>query len=258
MKHFFSILACCLFSAILLSQNADFKELKYVDVILLKDRSVYQGRITRMDESNVYLANIGGYEQVFARKSIKKIRQVCLNCSALKEQAIKNVKEPNTFHGLYHHFSVGIVSSEKTLPGGNLTWTSGYFVRPRLGVGLGVGIQSYGDYANLEKQNEKAIVTTPVFAELRAYFADGKRTPYVSMAGGYGFMRFSEYGKGGYYFFPSLGTQLSRDNGGNFTLNFGLLMQKVAYDFGSSNFDYQIIQRDIILRRWTLQFGMKF
>jgi hypothetical protein len=277
MKYIFSLCFLTLYASVLLSQNADFKGIKYLDVIKLNDKSVYQGKIVLINDNVVILENIGGYKIELQRKDIKNIQQVCLNCNTLNDKIAEKLnedysisvnkngaieieskdKEP-AFKGFYHLLSVGFITSDKTLPGGNVNWTSGYFIRPRIGLGAGLGVQSFGDYTDLTSSQNKQIIMTPVFADVRVYLKESNRTPFLSLAGGYSFPQFNTYAKGGYYFFPSVGTQLLKGKGTNFTLNFGFLVQKIAYNFGESNYDYQIINRDIILRRWALQVGMKF
>jgi hypothetical protein len=274
MKKIILYLTLCFYSAVLLSQNT---ELQYIDIVKMNDKSIFQGKILSIDEKVVVMENVRGFKFDIIRKDIKTIKQACLNCKSMNDKiaeewdnlyetkigedgSVKFVLKDATryFTGFYHQLSAGIISSEKTLPGGGVTWQSGYFIRPRIGLSLGTGVQSYSDYTNTSNGNFKSIIVTPLFIEAKTYLKKSMRVPFIALAGGYGKPQFDDYAKGGFYFSPSIGTQFSSDKGTNFMLSLGFLSQKITYDYGASNFDYQIIRRDLTIRRWTVQMGMVF
>ncbi|MFZ4543138.1 MAG: hypothetical protein ACOYOA_03740 [Saprospiraceae bacterium] len=239
-------------STILSAQNVDPNDLKYIDIIKLKDGSVFQGKINKLTDQTIEMEILGGAKANFSRTDIMKIEQRCLNCGQAVRVEGSSITKVKSF---YHHIAVGSISSSSILPGGNLTWSSGYQIYPRMGVGAGIGVQSYGDYQNSFDPYPKAI---PFFAETKLYLKDSRHSPYFDLKGGYSITPFHSEAKGGYFFFPSVGTKFGKLENSSFTVNFGMLVQKMSYHFDSQNSDYQITDRNLILRRWTLQVGMLF
>jgi hypothetical protein len=97
---------------------------------------------------------------------------------------------------------------------------TGYQFDSRLFAGLGVGLNY-----NFDRRNPG--IAFPLFADIRFDFLESGTRPYVSMAGGYLFMRYSRdyvYNiydtRGGLFFNPSIGLKLSASK--NVVLNFGI------------------------------------
>jgi hypothetical protein len=61
--------------------------------------------------------------------------------------------------------------------------------------------------------------------------------------------------KGGTFFSPNFGFRLGANPTSNWTLDFGMRLQKVSYSEGSFGFR---LNRDLLFRRYTIRAGLIF
>ena len=112
---------------------------------------------------------------------------------------------------------------------------TGYQFDSRLFTGIGVGLNY-----NFDRRNPG--IAIPLFADIRFDFLESGTSPYVSMAGGYSFIRYSrdsDYTRGGLFFNPSIGLKVSASK--NVALNFGIgyrIQEYDGYDYPPSYYYY--------------------
>ncbi len=154
-------------------------------------------------------------------------------------------------------FSVGFLSAnagdyKKGEPGtvAHLTFT--YAPWNFHAIGLGVGSQLPAATSNF--------LHMPVFVHYKSWISQ-KPMIKVGMNGGYGFAFTDESiniteAKGGLMANPFVGIKLNRSNDWAWTLNFGLLYQKLYYKYGDA--DIWGSETEIDLKMWRFMFTTSF
>lgn len=107
-----------------------------------------------------------------------------------------------------------------------LQFNGGYFLRPWLSVGAGIGVDHY----------QQLIV--PVFGQVRAYWPGWSTSPYLSLQAGHGiaveklFDRPEfDVSRGGHFWYPSIGIRLASRRQADFHLDIGYKFQRVTEEF---------------------------
>jgi hypothetical protein len=229
------------------AQNTVNQEINYKDIVKLKDGSEFIGAIKAIDDATVTMVILGGHEVKIPRAAIKNIKQKCSNCNiSFRLSEEKNKK-------YYYQFNTGTITGNDNI-GGSFTNSFGYHLSSKLGVGIGVGVQSFGDYWD-------RINTIPVFLEGKYFFAKNAVTPFCQVQGGYGIAKLNDNAKGGLYFQPSIGVAFRKNELLDFNVSVGFLAQKMTYHYPTNaDFIYYnyIAHRDLSLRRWVIQGGVSF
>ena len=99
----------------------------------------------------------------------------------------------------------------------------------------------------------------PLYLQTRGYFTQHRVSPYYSIDFGYGFAKDTHDNAketdGGRYFYPALGYRFGASGGGNFTMDFGIKLQKGHFlrvnNWGSDD-------RNVKFRRFAFRLGWLF
>lgn len=229
-----------------IAQNTNSQEINYKDIVKLNDGSEFIGTIKQLDEVNITMLILGGHEIKIPRTSIKNIKQKCYNC---KSQSSSLVEKKKNF---YYQLNTGAITGNNNL-GGSFTNSFGYTINSKFSTGIGIGIQSFGDYSN-------RINTIPLFLESKYLFTKNVVTPFCQVQGGYGFANLNDNAKGGLYYQPSIGVAFRKNSTLDFNISIGFLSQKMTYKYPTTNdiFYNYITGRDLSIRRWVIQGGITF
>ena len=139
----------------------------------------------------------------------------------------------------------------------------GYFISPQIALGIGLGYEEF--YSDITPEQQKYIFL-PVFVHARAYLLDKTLSPYVSFDFGRSISARKDYNderqvKGSYIFKPSLGLRWATRNRFNYLIEFGYKMQRFSVDksdFSREIGAFRILSADVLLQRYTLNFGLIF
>lgn len=247
MKVIHIIISVLLLNFGVIAQEANSQAITYKDVVSLKDGSEFIGTIKQIDDTNITMLILGGHEIKISRSSIKHIKQKCSNCAGhLKLMAERHKK-------FYYQFNTGAITGSNNL-GGSFTNSFGYNLSSKLGVGAGIGVQSFGDYYD-------RINTIPLFLEGKYFFTKSIVTPYCQVQGGYGIASLNDNAKGGLYYQPSIGVAFRKNEMLDINVSIGYISQKMTYNYDTlvDVFYYNYIsKRDMVIRRWVIQGGITF
>lgn len=227
MQRQFSVLFFCLFCCanyLLAQQNG----LQCHDVVYLSNGSKFQGRITQYaPDGSLEITTWNGLEISIPSETVRRIVQ---NCKKGKMATSYDFKE----QGLYNATRLGTLigqsyRGENTL-GFTLSHTVGWMFRRKLGVGVGVGVETF----NMDS-GEPA--TYPVFVEARGYLQAKRTAPFWSVGAGWalaGSNTTSSWGReeswsGGWLAKGQLGYRL----GNHFAFFGGLCVQKKTRNWQS-------------------------
>ena len=224
------------------------------DVVYLKNGSIFRGKIITYEIGNQLELKIdSGKTIVFKDEHIKKIVQNALATDQPAKEKIYNFKEK----GLYYATSIGYIGGNEQFGdyrnGLSAHHITGYQIHRLLGTGLGVGI----DYYNV---NLGTVV--PVYGEVRSYLKAANLSPYISLAGGFGFPvlpknSFITDTKGGIFIHPSAGFRFGASENANMTASLGLQWQKATYTQVFSDGTSQNEDR-YTFKRFTFKIGVLF
>ncbi len=161
-------------------------------------------------------------------------------------------------NAFYHEFRTGFLFGADEVSFAVHT-LNGYQFNQYLGTGLGIGLNTFGDY-----------LTMPIYATVKGYILDRKVSPFYFGDVGYGFAwrnnNNSDYYqvsnlKGGYYWQLGMGYQVNFFNSA-FTMAIGYTNQDSQADYsynpgywGGSGFD---VSEKRLLRRVSLTVGFLF
>lgn len=137
---------------------------------------------------------------------------------------------------------------------------NGYTLNNRLMLGLGTGLDKYGDF-----------MMTPVYASIRGLIIERKVSPYYYLNTGWGFLwnpkdqeDWIDYQEshGGFYLQPGLGYQINMKESA-LTLSAGFRFQKTSMSYTMRGWDWggqseTVIDEERLLRRFVVSFGFTF
>jgi len=253
-KYLF-IIFCIGLASIAIGQ--DKQQFAYHDVIYIEGGSILRGTIIEYDKDKsgtLKFELLSGALIDIQLDQIKKITNEPIKYK--KEKGARKVYEFQE-RGLYHFSSFHIsmandaFRNDLTL-GAGIHHISGFKFNRWLGAGLGVGIDYY--YPGSGE------TFTPVYAEVRGYTKAANFSPMYSIAAGYGFTSTNENtniveSKGGLMFYPSIGFRMGGNPNANFTLDFGMKIQKgtFTYDWG-----WELREQRMLYQRFIIRTGILF
>lgn len=223
-------------SAVVAQKKGAAKE----DVMYLKNGSVLRGKVVDSSRDTVVRIQVMG-GSIFAhslteidtlvREQAIKENEYFQYANSLSRQKIDlSALKGTWFHHTNMKVSVGYNSNQ---PVGviALQHSSGYFVKPWLGIGAGASIERNAGYTLM-----------PVFASFRGILSNTPNSFYYSCDVGYNvaFMgeannnwgwRTMTKAEGGLYIHPALGIRFFSPSRLHFTLDVGYVLQKVSYTY---------------------------
>ncbi|MDZ4680683.1 MAG: hypothetical protein SH848_03555 [Saprospiraceae bacterium] len=237
------------------------------DVVYLKDGSVLKGLIVNYEQGatlNFRLQN--GEEIVINDSEIARIVQDVREPKSTSYDELINGKtkaKPKEQvygfreRGFYNAVMLGSLntrSGNEFKMGLSFHNVVGFQFSQWLGIGLGLGIETYG--------TDDDEVIYPVFAEFRGYFNKKIKAPYYTLGAGYGFMTTNEKefiteARGGWMLHPAIGMRFSGKKHSNLTADIGYKFQK-AYFRRDFSFNGDIEIRDVLYQRLIIRVGLLF
>lgn len=249
------------------NNKASANKEELTDVVYLKDGSVLKGLIVNYEQGatlNFRLQN--GEEIVIIDSEIARIVQDVREPKANSYDELINGKtkakpKDQTYNfkerGFYNATMLGSLntrSGNEFKMGLSFHNVSGFQFSRWLGIGLGVGIETYG--------TDDDEVIYPLFAEFRGYLNKKIKAPYYTLGAGYGFMatnkkEFITEARGGWMLHPAIGLRFSGKKHSNLTADIGYKFQK-AYFRRDFTFNGDIEIRDVLYQRLIIRVGLLF
>lgn len=252
-----------------------------VDFLYLYNGSIFKGNIISETPQEVVLQLTNNKIVKFMAKEIKSIqRNRPANSKPSVEESEPYTGASNTHNYDYRYISAAKKPKEKkeyafreqgwfnrtsfTMPNGvyqsealfgaGLHHLTGYQFNRMLGVGLGLGFDSF--------HPERGENVASVYGEVQSFLTKAKTAPFASFGAGYGFAfrnrnNFITNAQGGLRFHPAVGLRLGADKDLNLLLDVGYIFQTATY---TRKFDFidQTEVRKIDFRRFTLRLGAMF
>ncbi len=232
---------------------------EWPDTVRLKNGSVFIGKILEYEpESRLRLqlkdggmlelqpAEIqGGKDQ----PSLEKVR----NAPSSPSEDGYHFREKGLYHATYFAALSGS-SQGKFQLGLGLHHTTGYQIHRLLGIGAGLGIDTYSF--------EEEETLYPAFLEARGYLSEKPISPYYSGSVGYGFAfrnndEMLEKAEGGAFFRLALGLRLGAGKWTNVLASLGYQFQQARFEKrNSSTGELEI--RQLEYRRILMRIGLIF
>jgi len=274
-----SIVLCIMalfFAAVQAQQKTDNTS----HTITLKDGTVYQGIIQQYVEGEKLILQLGpNIVKTIKDKDIKKVIQNGAEASANAQVADAENKARKTYQfnesGFYFESNAQLMLGNsaffntpengkkinKVDPGIGAQLIGGYQINRFIGIGAGIGLDYY--YLNSGE------TLMPVFADVRGYLLKSNVSPMYKLQAGYGIAfldedRGMESAEGGWMWYPALGVRLGGAETANFTLDFGVKIQKANYIFNATNVNqwWNIrnvrIENDMVYRRFVVRTAILF
>jgi hypothetical protein len=205
------------------------------DVLYLRNGQQLEGRIVEYQQGGRLLFRLSSGEVLELREEeVERILQKGYLPAAERDEAPAPAAEPKPYQfkerGWYNALYFATMNSggpESGLRMGiGLHNSTGYQLHRLLGLGLGVGIDTYG------LSDGKSIY--PLFAEARGYLLKKPLTPYYSFCAGYGFAFKNRSAaiidaEGGAMFRGVLGLRLGASADTNVLLGIGYQYQEAAF-----------------------------
>ena len=233
------------------------EQVEYYDVVYTNGGNVFRGKIKEYQVDGFCKLILLSGTEINLNKS--QIRKIVSEPIKYKKEKAKGTRKNYEFKekGFYNFSSFNISMSNDAFRNG-LTYgagihhVSGYQFNRWIGLGLGIGMDYY--YPGSGE------TFTPIYAELRGYTAAKNFSPMYSIAAGYGFTTTNENAnivetKGGYMLHPSFGFRMGGNPNANFTLDFGIKMQRgtFTYDWG-----WEIRKQRMLYKRFIIRTGILF
>ncbi len=194
-----------------------------------------------------------------------------INFGDYQPTKLASIKDPTTFfhrqRGYFHATEFQLVIGQGSGGFGysnvSLQTVNGFAFNPHLMVGLGTGLDKYGDF-----------MFTPLYASVRGLVMERKTSPFYYLNAGWGFMwkpedrqqdwvniDYQDYG-GGYHLQGGVGYQINM-KGSALTLGMGYRLQKTSLSYSMSAWDWNgetetEIDEKRLLRRLVLSAGFTF
>jgi len=248
------------------NKGATAKE-ELTDVVYLKDGSVLKGLIVNYEQGATLTFKLqNGEEIVIIDTEIARIVQDVREPKSTSYDELMNGKvKAKPKEQVYEFrergfYNVMMLGSLNTRAGNEFKMgvsfhnVSGFQFSRWLGIGLGVGIETYG--------TDDAEVIYPVFAEFRGYLNKKIKAPYYTLGAGYGFMTTNEKefiteARGGWMLHPAIGLRFNGKKHNNLTADIGYKFQR-AYFRRDFTFNGDIEIRDVLYQRLIIRVGLLF
>jgi len=225
----------------------------YQKVVFLNNGNILKGQIFDEDDTTLKVEILGGSIFVVKKVDIIKIEEekVPKQFRGKGDYIIKNT-------GYYHTANLGFLFGrnqwDDLIAGVSAHYTFGYQYNRLLGVGVGVGADSYFYY---DTEN-----VYPLYLEARGYFSEKPFSAYYSAQMGYGiaavqsnnFLGMLE-ANGGLYLHPKIGFRFPSRSNVAFTMEIGYSMQHAKYSFDNWQGRYE---DDLTFHRTSIRFGLQF
>jgi hypothetical protein len=248
----------CLKSAQIFAQTE--KPIEVETIVHLKNGVVIRGQMIEWKQGDhLVIKTRDSLELQFSESQIDRIKQKRYG----GPEAVVNHSYQFRETGWYNATNFGFILNNKNddgqqLPSFMLSNATGWQVNRLLGIGAGIAVDHYGQ--------EQLLYFVPIFIDLRTYLSTQKRSPYFNLMIGKGIPVENKMDelqsnstiiekKGGTFFSPNLGFRLGANPTSNWTLDFGMRLQKVSYSEGSFGFR---LNRDLLFRRYTIRAGLIF
>jgi len=245
----------------LLAQEPETPKL---DTIYLKSGGMMVGKMLRYNQKRgVVLEKKYGTYTIIAADNIRSISLHSGSASEGKAKIKLPTEKPYHFRETGFYFTTmgsmlnGIDPAGETETGFGLEATTGYMFHRLVGVGLGVGFDTYSIINN----NAPAIF--PVSVEVRGYLMERNWSPYYALRAGYGFAAKDEErnineAEGGAMFHPAFGLRLGAREDVNFAMDVGYRFQRATVERDVSAWRREIQEQRIWYKRLTVRFGIIF
>ncbi|MFK7948395.1 MAG: hypothetical protein AB8G11_12465 [Saprospiraceae bacterium] len=224
----------------------------YEEVIYLTNGSVIRGDVIKQTKEEIKIQIAGGSILVYKMSEVDRITK-----EEKKEKEKRRTKDFTVQDtGFYHAVSFGLLPGQGEFGnfafGGSLHYVFGYQYKPIIGVGLGVGTDSY-IYSEIRN-------IIPVYLEARGYLKKQPFAPYYSVQAGYGFALVNDTwnmtdASGGLMIHPKIGFRFPSRTNAAFTAEIGYLFQQASFTFDDWQGRYQ---DDVNFRRISVRFGVLF
>lgn len=237
------------------------------DVVYLKDGSVLKGLIVNYEQGATLTFELQNGEKILVQdaeiaKIVQDVREPKANSYDELINGSKKAKPKEQVYefkerGFYNAMMLGSLNTRAASEfrmGLSFHNVSGFQFSRWLGIGLGLGVETYG--------TDDDEVIYPVFAEFRGYLSKKIKAPYYSFGAGYGFMTTNEKefiteARGGWMLHPAIGIRFSAKKRTNLTADIGYKFQK-AYFRRDFNFTGDIEIRDVLYQRLVIRVGLLF
>ncbi len=153
---------------------------------------------------------------------------------------------PKGYRGRVEAGEITDIADGGIYAGFSVSTTHGYQFTPDFFLGAGIGL----DY-----HHGLRTVFMPIFVNLRGYFTDKRKTPFVDLKIGY-----SPINKTGLYLSPSVGLSFGRSKKCAFNLSIGYNMQQYRFYYREYyGYGYAVeYQNKKLLNGVSLKFGVEF
>ncbi len=219
------LLICSLVGGLVFGANA--QTIDRIDQVYLQGSNLLQGTVVDTLDGQLRLRIVGDSLLEIPLGLVQRVKE--------GRHGLLHTLKGRTVHAAGTYFSVnaGTLSAKNYVDWlEDLRWamsvqfSAGYYVKPWLSVGAGLGIDTYEE------------LVTPVFLEAKVYTPGAATAPYFSLQTGYGIAVTRLFNKdefdrsrGGFMWYPSVGIRLASRRNADFHLDFGYKFQKVVHHF---------------------------
>jgi len=261
MKEILSI--CTLFLACLglSAQTTEYVDTAKIDVVYLKDGSIFRGTILKYyPNATLKMRILGGAKVRFDAKDIQRINQGLETPDRLGLKAKTYVK-PFSENGVQHTAYLSLLNgttpwASDYILGLGLNYAVGYKLDPKHTFAIGSGV----DYYYLAQRE----MLVPIFVEAKRSFP-WKTTlqSFVMLTGGYGIGVKSEEqnvsaAQGGWLLHPSVGLEFGSSKDYHWQLDAGVRLQKATFTFDSPWNSLETTTHRMLFKRFALRLGLVF
>ncbi len=228
------------------------------DIVYLRDGSIYRGKVIEQTlEGPLVIQTWSGMTLHLSQKKVRRVIQKCPDTGSARNIAAPkpySFQERGWFNATQLSYLAGNTWRGGVATGYSLHNITGYAFSRWIGVGLGIGVDTYSPY--LHNINQP---TYPVFVEARGYFLAKPVTPFYAAGAGWGFagggaedrQGFTENWEGGWLAQLQLGYRM----GNNFCMYGGLRFQRQNRDW-TNIWDFSYGKDRILHQRFELGFGL--
>ncbi|MEN0049161.1 MAG: hypothetical protein AAF806_19030, partial [Bacteroidota bacterium] len=243
------------------AQTTEYVDTAKIDVVYLKDGSIFRGTILKYyPNATLRMRILGGAKVRFDAKDIQRIHQGLETPDRLGLKA-KTYVQPFSDKGIQHTAYLSLLN-------GTTPWTSDYVLG--LGLNYAVGykldtkhtfaIGSGVDYYYLAQRE----MLVPIFVEAKRSFP-WKTTlqSFVMLTGGYGIGVKSEEqnvsaAQGGWLIHPSVGLEFGSSKDYHWQIDAGVRLQRATFTFDSPWNSLETTTHRMLFKRFALRLGLVF
>lgn len=228
------------------------------DIVYLKDGSIYRGKVIEQPlDGPLVIQTWSGLTIHLPAKKIRRVVQKCPETAQSKPLAVPkpySFKERGWYNATHLSYLAGNTWQGEVATGFSLHNSTGYAFSRWIGVGIGLGVDSYSPY--LQSLNQP---TYPVFLEVRGYLMAKTVAPFYTLGAGWGFAGGGTDERSGYQDSWDGGwlakAQLGYRMGNNFCMFAGLRFQRQNRNW-TNTWDFSYGKDRILHQRFELGFGL--